>query len=155
MAFVASSSRTVGGEEARHAVMIVELTDVGCTNQDVVVGVVGVNAEMAARPLAPCSRHNLHQSHGAIFRSSSLFATAFDAHDGAYPCCGTLKRLDASMTNVAKGWTVKSFGRRVVDEPCLAYAVRPNSIDAARIATMCITRPERSQACHRARGRQW
>src|SRR5260370_10376887 len=45
-----------------------------------------VNAEMAARPqLAPCSRHNLHQSHGALFRSSSLFATAFDAHDGAYP----------------------------------------------------------------------
>jgi hypothetical protein len=42
-------------------------------------------------------------------------------------CSGTLKRLDASMTNVAKGWTVKSFGRLVVDEPCPACAAPPTA----------------------------
>ena len=56
-------------------------------------------------------------------------------------CFGTQKRLDASITNAAKGWTVKPFGRRVVDDPCSACAAPPNSIDAARIATMHITVP--------------
>jgi hypothetical protein len=54
-------------------------------------------------------------------------------------CSGTLKRLDASITYAAKGWTVKPFGRRVVDDPCSTFAAPPNSIDAARIATMHIT----------------
>ena len=56
-------------------------------------------------------------------------------------CSGTQKRLDASITNAAKGWTVKPFGRRVVDDPCSPCAAPPNSIDPVRIATMHITVP--------------
>jgi hypothetical protein len=46
---LASRSCIVGGEEPRHAVPFVELTDVGCAGQDVVLGVVGVDAKMLAR----------------------------------------------------------------------------------------------------------
>jgi hypothetical protein len=51
-------------------------------------------------------------------------------------CSGTLKRLDASVTNAAKGRTDKSFYRRVADDSCSACAAPLDSIDAARITTM-------------------
>jgi hypothetical protein len=43
---------------------------------------------------------------------------------------------DASVTKAAKGRTDKSFGRRVADDSCSAYAVPLDSIDAAKITTM-------------------
>jgi len=51
-------------------------------------------------------------------------------------CSGTPKRLDASVTNAAKGRSDKSFGRRVADDPCSAWAAPFNSNDDAKIATM-------------------
>jgi hypothetical protein len=51
-------------------------------------------------------------------------------------CSGTPKRLDASVTNAAKGRTDNSFGRRVADDSCSACAVPLDSIDAAKMTTM-------------------
>jgi hypothetical protein len=51
-------------------------------------------------------------------------------------CSGTPKRLDASVTNAANGRTDNSFGRRVGDDPCSAYAAPLDSIDATKITTM-------------------
>jgi hypothetical protein len=127
-------------------------TDVGRTNQDVVVGVVSVNAQMAARPqLAQCSRHNLHQSHGALFRSSSLFATAFDAHNGAYPMfrhSEAPRRLDDECREGMDGqivWPARS--RRAL--PGMRCA--PQQHRCCQDRNDAHHRPERSQA----RRRQW
>ena len=51
-------------------------------------------------------------------------------------CSGTPKRLDASVTNAAKGRTDESFGRPVAYDACSACAVPLDSIEAAKITTM-------------------
>src|SRR5450631_3241158 len=51
-------------------------------------------------------------------------------------CSGTPKRLDASVTNAAKGRTDNSFGRCVASDSCSACAAPLDSIDTAKITTM-------------------
>jgi hypothetical protein len=49
---------------------------------------------------------------------------------------GTRKRLDASVTNAAKGRTDKLCGRCLADGSCSACAAPLASIEAAKITTM-------------------
>src|SRR6266852_2683490 len=66
-------------------------------------------------------------------RCFALLSTCITAR---IQCSGTPKRLDASVTNAAKGRTDKSFGCRVADDSCSACAAPLDSIDAAKITTM-------------------
>jgi len=66
-------------------------------------------------------------------RCFALLSTCITAR---IQCSGTPKRLDASVTNAAKGGTDNSFGRRVADDSCSACAAPLDSIDAAKITTM-------------------
>src|SRR4051812_36250293 len=66
-------------------------------------------------------------------RCFALLSTCITAR---IQCSGTLKRLDASVTNAAKGWTKKSFDLRVIDDSCSACAALLDTINAARITTM-------------------
>src|SRR5216684_8842638 len=66
-------------------------------------------------------------------RCFALLSTCITAR---IQCFGTPKRLDASVTNAAKGRTDNSFGRRVADDSCLACAVPLDRIDTAKITTM-------------------
>src|ERR1700675_4315441 len=85
------------------------------------------------RPIAPLD------DRARCFAPLSMCSTA------RIQCSGTLKRLDASVTNAAKGRTDNSFGRRVADD--LACAVPLDSIDAAKIMTMhSIRRMDRKAA---------
>jgi hypothetical protein len=56
-------------------------------------------------------------------------------------CSGTPNRLDASVTNAAKGRTDELFGRRVANDSCSACAAPLDSIDVAKISTMHIIVP--------------
>src|SRR5450631_2229529 len=84
-------------------------------------------------PMAPLS----DRARGSALLSACIIARI--------QCSGTLKRLDASVTNAAKGRTDNSFGRRVADDS--ACAVPLDSIDAAKIMTMhSIRRMDRNAA---------
>src|ERR1700681_2793954 len=56
-------------------------------------------------------------------------------------CSGIPKRLDASVTNAAKGRSGESLGRRVADGSCSACAPPLDSIDAAKITMMHMILP--------------
>jgi hypothetical protein len=72
----------VGREEAGDAIAVVQLSQVGCTGDDVVVRVVGIAAETI--PLTqdrPGLGHDLHQTHGPLWRCGVRIAKALGAHD--------------------------------------------------------------------------
>jgi hypothetical protein len=76
------------------------------------------------RPIAPLD------DRARYFASLSTCSTA------RIQCSGTLKRLDASVTNSARGRTENSFGRGVADDSCPACAAPLDSINAAKITAM-------------------
>ena len=77
-------------------------------------------------------------------RCFALLSTCITAR---IQCSGTPKRLDASVTNAAKGRTDKSFGRRVANDSYPACAAPLDSIDAAKITAMhSILRMDRKAA---------
>jgi hypothetical protein len=83
------------------------------------VWIVRISAETVASAQSnPGPWHDLRDPHGAPFcdraRNLPPLSTCSTAR---IQCSGTRKRLDASVTKAAKGWMVKPFGRRVVDDP--------------------------------------
>jgi wobble nucleotide-excising tRNase len=56
--------------------------------------------------------------------------------DDPFTAKARLKRLDASVTNSARGRTENSFGRGVADDSCPACAAPLDSINAAKITAM-------------------